>query len=164
MSVRHRAIAGAPRRSAHEAAAVIDAMVGETLAAAPSIDAAEVTLELERARDAVRMLTAGKHLADHPVVLIAEPLRLEILMVVGSAALKLDEKLGKVPGAAAATDWTLHLPSVAPIEEWVANAVDGLEHVTVDEPPSAMVEAAASSFELSSVDAEALRRAAGADE
>lgn len=164
MSVRHRSIAGAPRRSASEAAEAIEEMVIETLSSSNAIETADVRAELAEAHVALRMLVAGKHLGDRPVVLVAEPLHLRITVVSATAALKLDERPGKVPGAATATDWTLHLPSVDPIRDWISKALDGLDHLTDADSPAAKALTKEGALDLSSVDAEELRRVAGRDQ
>lgn len=161
MSTRHRAIAGAPERSASETAALILDMVGKTLAPSDDIDQDIVASETEAARAAVRMLVAGKHLADDPIVVVADPLRVKITVVSGDAASAVDEKLGKVPGAATATAWTLHLPGPSPIGSWVEDAVRGLDHVTTDAPPAEKAASAAAAVLASDIDVGALRRAAG---
>lgn len=156
MSDRRRTIAGAPMRSAAEAAALVVEMVSETLEPAFEQNPAS---ELADVEGALRMLISGKHLTDDaPLVLLADPLRLEIRLAYGNEAMSLAENLGKVPGAATATDWALHVPTPAPIGTWIEQAVAGSEHVTVQPAPKAVAAAASASVEI---DAAALRRAAG---
>ncbi|HEX8205117.1 MAG TPA: hypothetical protein VF587_03560 [Solirubrobacteraceae bacterium] len=161
MSTRHRAIAGAPERAASETATTVIEMIQETLGAASGLDLDLVAAETEAARAAIRMLIAGKHLGDDAIVLVAEPLRLEITVVSGDAASRDDDKLGRVPGAATATAWSLHLPAPAPVGSWVEDAVRGLDHVTTDPPPAEKVASAAAAVLASDIDLGALRRAAG---
>ncbi len=161
MSTRHRAIAGAPERSASETAALILDMVRETLARSGDIDQDTVASETEAAHAAVRMLVAGKHLAENPIVVAADPLRVKITVVSGDAASAVDENLGEVPGAATATAWTLHLPGPSPISSWVEDAVRGLGHVTTDAPPAEKAASAAATVLASDIDIGALRRSAG---
>lgn len=161
MSVRHRAIAGAPERSASEAAGVVVDMVSETLAAATAIESDAVSRELDVATAPIRMLVAGKHLDSEPLVLVAGQLRLEITVVTGNKAIGLEEKLGKAPGAATAEGWSLHLPAPEPIRKWVTEAVEGCEHVTTESPPTATAAAETRAVKVRAIDVDALRRAAG---
>jgi len=164
VSVRHRAIAGTPERSASDASAVLMEMVSATLAPAGALDADVVEHELAQGRDAVRMLIAGKHLGDSPIVLVANPLRLEITVVSGDEALTLKENLGKVPGAASATDWSLHIPAPVPINSWVREALQGLEHLT-SEPATTQASSSSTATQLQSsdIDPDALRRVAAGE-
>lgn len=161
MSVRYRAIAGAPERSASAAAAVLMDVVAETLAAAKALDGEIIERELAQGRQAVRMLIAGKHLEDSSIVLAADPLRVEITVVCGDGALALKEKLGKVPGAATATDWTLHVPAPAPIGSWIEQALDGLEHLKTERASAQASSSSAGQLESADIDPDALRRVAG---
>jgi hypothetical protein len=163
VSVRHRAIAGAPERSASEAATVLTEIVRETLAPASALDRTAIERELAHGRDAVRMLIAGKHLRDLPIVLAADPLHLEITVVSGDAALTLKEDLGKVPGAATATAWMLHVPAPAPITGWVEEALQGLEHVTSERVAPQASRSSAGQFASSQIDPDALRRVAAGE-
>jgi hypothetical protein len=161
MSTRRREIAGAPERTAGETADVIVEMVGETLGASRTISSALVNRELAVAAHAIRMLIAGKHLNAMPVMLIADPLRLEITTVTGERAVGLDENLGCVPGAATAQDWMLHLPAPQPLTPWITEVVANLDHVTIKAPPSEKQTAAHEALRLNEIDVGALRRAAG---
>jgi hypothetical protein len=163
VSVRHRSIAGTPERSAEEATTVLIEMLAETLAPASALDRKVITSELAQGHAAVRMLIAGKHLRDLPIVLAADPLRLEITVVSGDAALTLKENLGKVPGAATATDWMLHVPAPAPITGWVEEALQGLEHVTSERATSQASRSSAGQFTSSQIDPDALRRVAAGE-
>jgi hypothetical protein len=98
---------------------------------------AAVAHELRAVKSAVRVLVAGKHLGDDPLVLRAEPLRLELTVVSGDRALSIDEKHGKAPGAATADSWTLHLPTREPVRTWVEAATRALKHITTDAAPTA---------------------------
>lgn len=161
MSVRHRAIAGAPERAADEAATVLLEIVKQTLAPASALVPAETERELDQARDAVRILIAGKHLKDSPIVLAADPLRLELTVITGDSALTLKETLGKVPGAATATEWSLHIPAPAPVAGWIEDAVKSLDHVTSEPAATQAATASKGQFATSRIDADALRRVAG---
>lgn len=161
MSVRHRVVAGAPERSSSDAANVILDIVAKTLAPASALDTGAVAHELAEARSAVRMLIAGEHLRPSPLVLNAEPLRLEVSVVTGDAAIALEEQAGKVPGAASATAWTLHLPAPAPITGWVTESLKDLEHVTTEPAPAQVTEVDAPRIGAADIDPDALRRVAG---
>ena len=52
-----------------------------------------------------------------------------------SAALTLEENLNPVPGAAGASDWTLHVPQVEPMAKMVRDRRQGpVRHLSADEP------------------------------
>lgn len=163
MSVRHRSIAGSPERTATMTASVIVDLITATLAPATAIDQDNVASELRAAVPALRTLIAAKHLADDPVVLVAHPLRLEVRVVSGAKAIGMTEQLGKVPGAATASTWTVHLPAGATIGSWVDNAVAGLEHVTTDPAPAPTKDTASASNGQLLVDLDALRAVGGGD-
>lgn len=161
VSVRHRAIAGAPERSATAVSDLVVEMLIETLAPAAALDCEVVTRELDAVRGATRMLVAGKHLGAQGLVLRADPLRLEITVVTGDKAASVHENLGKVVGAASATDWMLHLPAPTPIGDWIADAVRALDHVTIDAAPAVIEAAAAPAVQAADIDIAALREATG---
>ncbi|MGI8700881.1 MAG: hypothetical protein ACR2JU_06705 [Nocardioidaceae bacterium] len=160
MSVRHRSIAGAPHRPAGETAAKVTEMITETLAPASTIDDAQVASELNVALPSIRSLVAAKQLGDDPIVLVADALRLEIRVVCGAKAIGIDEYLGKVVGAAQASDWSLHVPAGATLGSWVSDAVEDLEHVTTD-PAFIDTQPAKASSDAPVLDVEALRLAGG---
>lgn len=136
MSVRHRSIAGSPERPATVTATVIVDLIADTLAPATAIDQATVARELTAAVPALRSLIAAKHLSGNPVVLVADPLRVEIRVVSGTNAMGMTEQLGKVPGAATASTWALHLPVGASLGSWIDDCVADLDHVTTDPVPA----------------------------
>ena len=135
--LRHRTVAGSPVRSATEVWAAIEELAVDSLALSQHLDADKVRASLQPARHAVLMLVAGGHLEHEPLSLIAPPkLDVRIGLVTGVEALDLDENLGPVPGATAARDWTLHLPTAEPLTTWLADAVTGQPHLSVDPPTS----------------------------
>jgi hypothetical protein len=156
MSVRRRSIAGSPERTASAAASTVTDMITETLIPAPAIDAAVVADELHAAKPAIRSLIAAKELGEKPVVLVADPLRLEIRVVCGAKAIGIDEQLGKVAGAAQASGWSLHVPPGATLGSWVTDALAPLAHITTDPAPAASKRAAESASEIA-IDLDALR-------
>jgi hypothetical protein len=135
-------------------------MVTETLTPASAVDDTQVASELDAALPAIRSLIAAKQLADDPIVLVADPLRLEIRVVSGPKALGMDEQLGKVVGAARATDWSLHVPAGAILASLVTRALAKLEHVTIDPAPTHKPHAAALA-DTPVLDLEALRLVGG---
>jgi hypothetical protein len=160
MSVRHRSIAGAPERTASAATSTVMEMITETLAPATAIDNDVVTDELNMAVPAIRGLIAAKELGESPVVLVAEPLRLEIRVVCGPKAIGMNEQLGKVAGAALATDWCLHVPPGATLGSWVTDALAPPMHITTDPAPAPAKRTVESAHELA-IDLEALRSVTG---
>ena len=131
---RRRTIAASPERNAAEAWQVIRELVGDTLERSPSIDVAEVDVELQTLGQLARMLISAGHLEKHPLVLVTGDLWLEIVTVSGSTALTLEENLNPVPGGAAATDWRLHVPQVEPMAKLARTTVKGYQHLSADEP------------------------------
>jgi hypothetical protein len=102
------------------------------------------------------MLVAAGHLQQHPIILVAGKVHCEITTVSGTAALTLEENLNPVPGAAGADDFTIHLPSPAPLQEQVKAAADGHARLSDAVPPAPETKAANSG---PLIDREALRRA-----
>lgn len=160
MSVRRRSIAGSPQRTASAATSAVKDMIIETLSPAEAIDAGVVADELRAAESAIRTLIAAKELGEEPVVLIADPLRLEIRVVCGGNAIGMNEQLGKVAGAARASDWSLHVPPSATLGSWVTDALAPLTHITTDPAPALARRAAESAGEMA-IDLEALRSVGG---
>lgn len=133
---RHRQVAAAPERRATEAWDAIGRLVAATLERSPSISRDEVITTMGSAAGVGAMLVAGGHLDTHPVVVVADPVYLSITTLSGTAATKLDEDLGPVPGGAIADEWTIYLPTPEPVGDAVRAAVAGLPHLSADEPPS----------------------------
>lgn len=156
--MRARTIKGSPERSASAAWAEIDRMLAETLAPA-AIGVDDVRDGLDALEAIGPMLVAGGVLVDSPIVLRALPLQLEIKVALGNAALSGDEGLGKVPGAATATDWAVYVPDPEPWSAQVRAAVAAHTRLHAGaapaEPAAAAVTAAAT------IDIDALRRVTG---
>ncbi len=131
-----REIATAPVRSADQTWTVISALVRDTLTRSASIPAADVDAALTAAATVGRPLIAGGHLNNHPVVLVTDDLQLSITTVSGTKAFAVEENLNPVPGAARATQWTLHLPAPDPLGSLVAVAVTGVAHLSVEPAPT----------------------------
>ena len=142
---RHRTIASAPQRSATEAWETIVTLVGATLERSASIEREAVDAACAKAAGVGRMLTAGGHLEQTPVTLVAGELFLEITTVSGAAALELDENLNPVPGGASAEDWKLHLPPCEPLAKLVRRAAKEDAHLSSDEPTKPATKSAARS-------------------
>lgn len=157
---RHRTVASAPQRTAAEAWQTIRELVGDTLERSPAIERGDVDVALDPLDGLARMLISAGHLEQHPLVLLAGELRLEITTVSGGTALSLEENLNPVPGAASADDWTLHLPQVEPMAKLVRTTVKGHDHLSADEPVAAAQSAAKAS---TAVDLEAIARWARED-
>lgn len=157
--MRARAIKGSPERCASAAWAEIDRMVAETLASATAVGVDDVRDALDALEAIGPMLVAGGVLVENPIVLRALPLQLEITIALGTAALSGDERLGKVPGAATATEWDLYVPDPAPWSAQVRAAVSAHPQlhagIAPTEPESGAVTAAAA------IDIAALRRVTG---
>jgi hypothetical protein len=131
---RHRDIAAAPRRSATETWQTIADLVADTLDRSPHIDRVEVEAVMATAATVGRPLLAGGHLNQHPLTLVADPVRCTIGTVSGTAALSLEENLNPIPGGAQATEFTLHLPTPDPLEAVVRAAAERSPHLSADPP------------------------------
>jgi len=112
---------------------------------------------MQAAAPAGHILIAGGHLDRLPLVLIAGTVHCEITTISGTPALRAEENLNAIPGAAAATTFTIHLPAPDPLKQVVADAVAGHARLSHEEPPVPEKNASSSSATL--VDAAALRKA-----
>lgn len=153
---RARQVAASPVRSASGVWAVIADLVADTVAQSSALSRDEAVQAMSAAEAVGRMLIAGGHLHKHPVTLVAGTVHCEITTVSGTTALTLEENLNPVPGAAGADDFTIYLPSPAPLQEQVKAAADGHARLSDAAPPAPETKAAASG---PLIDREALRRA-----
>jgi hypothetical protein len=153
---RTREVAASPARSASATWVVIADLVADTVAQSSALSRGEAVQAMSTAEAVGRLLIAGGHLHKHPITLVAGKVHCEIITVSGTAALTLEENLSPVPGAAGADDFTVYLPSPAPLQEQVKAAAN--EHVRLSDaaPPAAETKAANSS---PLIDRDALRRA-----
>jgi hypothetical protein len=157
---RRRTIASAPKRTAAEAWQTICELIGDTLERSASIERGDVDAALEPLDQVARMLISAGHLEHNSLVLVAGDLWLEITTASGAPALSMDENLNPVPGAANASDWTLHVPQVEPIARLVRTTVKDHDHLSADEP---VAPAQAVAKANGTVDLEALARWARED-
>lgn len=153
---RTREVAASPVRSASATWTVIADLVADTVAQSSSLSRDEAVQAMSAAEAVGRMLIAGGHLHKHPITLVAGKVHCEITTVSGTAALTLEENLNPVPGAAGADDFTIYLPSPAPLQKQVKAAADGHARLSDAAPPAAETKAASSG---PLIDREALRRA-----
>ncbi len=149
-------MAASPLRSASVTWSVIAGLVADTVAQSSGLSRDEAVQAMSAAEAVGRMLVAGGHLHKHPITLVAGEVHCEITTVSGTAALTLEENLNPVPGAAGADEFTVYLPSPAPLQEQVRAAVDGHARLSDAAPPAAETKAASSG---PLIDREALRRA-----
>lgn len=160
--MRTRTIKGSPQRSASAAWAEVERMVLETLAPADAIDDMDARDALNALAGLAPTLIASGVLSDHPVVLQALPLHLEITVSLGSGTLAGEENLGKVPGAATAESWTLHIPDPEPYTTQVRDAVAAHAALRSGRPPAAPPPASTDTVvAAATIDANALRRISG---
>ncbi|WP_297662167.1 hypothetical protein [Pseudonocardia sp.] len=143
-------------RSASATWSVIADLVAETVAQSSALSRDEAVQAMSAAEAVGRMLIAGGHLHKHPLTLVAGKVHCEITTVSGTAALTLEENLNPVPGATGADDFTIHLPSPAPLQEQVKAVADGHARLSDAAPPVPETKAASSG---PLIDLEALRRA-----
>ncbi|MET8076242.1 hypothetical protein [Streptomyces sp. NPDC005303] len=131
-------------------------LVADTVEQSSALSRDEAVQAMSAAESVGRMLIAAGHLHQYPITLVAGKVHCEITTVSGTEALTLEENLNPVPGAAGADDFTIHLPSPAPLKEQVKAAVDG--HARLSDAVPLAPEAKAATFG-SLIDREALRRA-----
>jgi hypothetical protein len=135
---RRRTISAVPARTTAATWQAITELVICTLARSSGLDGDQVRAELAQVRPAAVALIAGGYTNRESLTLRAGPLYLKITTCSGTDALKNleDENANPVPGAATATDWTLHLPCPNGHADLLAEVLAGLEHVTTDKPPA----------------------------
>lgn len=160
---RRRDIAASPQRSAPAAWQTVKDLICDTLERSSSIARSDVDAALLPLDTVGRMLISAGHLEKHPLVLMAGETELEIGTVSGGPALTLEENLNPVPGAAAATDWTLHVPQVEPMAKLVRSTVKGKVHLSADEAAAPVAANGAAPRAGSAVDLDALARWAEED-
>lgn len=156
--LRRREVAAAPQRSASETWQAITRLVIDTLETSPHINTADVESMQLAAGPIGKILVAGGHLDRACLTLVAGSVHCEFSTISGADALRLEENLGPVPGGASATDFTLYLPSPAPLESAVKAAAQSHDHLSAAAPPEPTSAEAASSGPLVNLDA--LRREA----
>jgi hypothetical protein len=132
---RNRQIAAAPKRPASDAWDVVAALIVDTLERSPVIDAANVAAVLEIVAPVGTMLIAGGHTDLDPLVVLADPVHLNITTVSGDGACTLEENLAPVPGGASATKWTVHLSVPEHLRDAAKPIIDAEPHLSLD-PPS----------------------------
>lgn len=159
--MRARTIKGSPERSASAAWAEIDRMLAETLQPATAIDDADVRAALDALASTGRTLIAGGVLSNDPIVLQAIPLQLEITVALGNAALSGEERLGKVSGAAKATEWAIYVPDPEPWSTQVRAAAKSHEALHAGRAPAEPVTKTAALSATVAIDPDALRRVSG---
>lgn len=160
--MRVRTIKGSPERSASATWAEIDRMVQATLEPAAAIDDTEVERALGALAGVGPTLVAAGVLESRPLVLRAMPLELEITISLGDAALKGEERLGKVSGAATALEWALYVPNPEPFADQVNQAVAPHDALYAGQAPAEPSRASGSPpVARVDVDSEALRRISG---
>lgn len=134
--LRTRQVAASPVRSASATWAVLANLVAETVAQSSLLTRAEAEQALSAAESVGRMLVAAGHLERHPITLVAGNVHCEITTVSGTAALTFEENLNPIPGAAGAADFTLHLPSPAPLQDQVKAAASAHACLSDASPPA----------------------------
>lgn len=157
--LRSRSIAAAPVRSASATWQVITDLIADTVAVSATCTRDDAEAAMRVAAPAGRMLIAGGHLDRLPIVLIAGTVHCEITTISGSPALNAEENLNIIPGAAAATTFTIHLPSPDPLAAVIADAVAGHSRLSASAPPVPQQQNAAQAG-AALIDIDALRKAA----
>ncbi|MEU5903788.1 hypothetical protein ABZ780_05380 [Micromonospora sp. NPDC047467] len=156
--LRTRTIAAAPVRSASDTWQVITDLVADTIAVSATCSRQEAEAAMQAAAPAGRMLIAGGHLDRRPLVLVAGTVHCQITTVSGTPALRADENLNIIPGAATATTFTIYLPAAEPLAQVVTDAVARHPRLSAGEPPAPQ-QSSATMAGAPLVDIEALRRA-----
>ena len=152
---RTRKVAAAPERSAGETWGVISDLITDTLTRSETIEESDVGKALGAVGGIGRMLIGGGHLNKAPITLVADGVHLEITTVSGDDAVGMSENLSPAPGAAAAEDWTLYLPTPDPLKDAVAAMVAAHPCLSAGEAPSPSAKAEPS--ERSPLDPAALK-------
>ena len=133
--LRSRSIVAAPVRSASATWKVITDLIADTIAVSATCTRGEAAAAMQVAAPAGRMLVAGGHLDRMPMVLVAGTVHCEITTISGTPALRAEENLNVIPGAASANTFTIHLPSPGPLAAVVADAVAGHPRLSAASPP-----------------------------
>jgi hypothetical protein len=131
---RHREIAAAPCRASAATWQAITDLVADTLDRSPHLARADVETVMLTARIAGLPLVAGGHLDTHPITLVAGSVNCTIGTVSGTAALSLEENLSAIPGAAAATGFTVHLPITDPLADLIRATARRSPHLSSGPP------------------------------
>jgi hypothetical protein len=153
---RRRQVAAAPERTTSESVVVMSDLVRDSLSRSDKLDLTTIDEALATAKPALLALTAGGHLDRDSVVVVAAQMHLAITTVTGDGALTLEENLDAVPGAAAATEWTLYLPTPAPLTAMVTSVAKKHPNLSTSEPPEDAEPA--SDRSVAAVDLDALAR------
>ncbi|MEV4845091.1 hypothetical protein AB0K20_17985 [Micromonospora matsumotoense] len=154
--LRSRMIIAAPVRSASDTWQVISRLVADTIATSALCTEQDAEAAMQAAAPVGRMLIAGGHLDRKPVVLVAGSVHCEITTLSGTAALRAEENLNAMPGAAAATSFTIYLPSPEPLAGLVADVAATHPRLSAAAPPAPGPQARGGA---ALVDTDALRKA-----
>lgn len=136
--VRHRTVSAVPARTTAATWQAITELIVCTLDRSSDLNGEQVRAELDQVKPAAAALIAGGYTNREALTLRAGTLYLKITTCSGTDALKdlEDENTNPVPGAATATDWTLHMPCPDSHADLLAEVLADLEHVTTDNPPA----------------------------
>lgn len=140
---RHRNVAAAPVRSPSETWRTISELVVATLERSSGIQPAEAKAAMAAAAPAGLTLIAGGYLDRHPITLIAGTVDCTIGTITGTRAFDVDENLNPVPGAGAANDFTVHLPTPQPHDGLVSRVARSHPRLSAEQPPAPTQEASA---------------------
>ena len=143
-------------RSASDTWDVVSQLVIDTIAVSASVTEKDAEAAMHAAAPVGRMLIAGGHLDRTPVVLIAGAVHCEITTVSGTSALRTEENLNPIPGAATATTFTIYLPTPEPLTGLVATVAATHPRLSAEVPPAPEQQ---SRVGASLIDTEALRKA-----
>lgn len=133
--LRSRLIAAAPVRSASATWQVISDLIADTIAVSATCTRDEAEAAMKAAAPAGRMLVAGGHTDRMPLVLVAGLVHCEITTISGTAALRTEENLNVIPGAASADSFTIYLPTPDVLATVVAEAAGGHPRLSAGTPP-----------------------------
>ena len=150
---RTRVVPAAPARSASATWDVIVNLVRDALTASRHIDVAEIDAAMTSAAGVGRALISAGHLDHHAITLVAPPIHVSIATISGTAALKTDDP-SPIPGGSTASDWTLHLPTPAPLEKVVESVAS--KHPRLSSKPAP--DHAAEDKATASIDREAIKQ------
>lgn len=117
---------------------MLTTLITDTLVASKNINAVDVSVALAPLRGLGPALIAAGHLETAPITLVSNTLHVNITVATGAGVVGVEENLNPVPGGASATqDWTVYLPSPAPLAAVIAGVASQSEHLSVDAVPVA---------------------------
>lgn len=135
---RRRTIAGSPVRSAEDTWAALTELIVATVAASPTVDAADAQAECEAAAPAMTVAIAAGRMDEDRLTLVAGPVYAHLYIATGAEAFdaQVDERLDAVVGGTTATDWCLYVDPPDLASSSVKAGLAGSTHLVVGQAPA----------------------------